>query len=227
MLSASCLNCQCLIPFDLLARWWISNRRPTTKARWGIFWPHFWPDGDGRWRKRRFRSRRKARRRGERWNVYAGWPRGDAGPGVFDPHGHGAALYPIQRRRRISCMGAGCPTPRELSPRSARRQRRCERKGIGLGCCLSAARSATRPAPRLANETPKGSRFLINGEPTDNRLALASKGALRAVFRATGKMAHSAYPELGDSAVHKLVRGDGQAAGAGVAGDRKTWVHRH
>src|SRR5580704_11223254 len=41
--------------------------------------------------------------------------------------------------------------------------------------------------------------------PTDNRLALASKGTLRAVFRASGKMAHSAYPELGDSAVHKLV----------------------
>jgi acetylornithine deacetylase len=56
-----------------------------------------------------------------------------------------------------------------------------------------------------ANKSPKGSRFLINGEPTDNRLALASKGALRAAFRATGKMAHSAYPELGESAVHKLV----------------------
>jgi acetylornithine deacetylase len=58
---------------------------------------------------------------------------------------------------------------------------------------------------KAANLTPKGSRFLINGEPTDNRLALASKGALRAAFKTTGKMAHSAYPELGDSAVHKLV----------------------
>jgi len=52
----------------------------------------------------------------------------------------------------------------------------------------------------------RGSRFLINGEPTNNRLALASMGALRAVFRSTGKMAHSAYPELGDSAIHKLVK---------------------
>ena len=58
---------------------------------------------------------------------------------------------------------------------------------------------------KVANENAKGSRFLINGEPTDNRLALASKGTLRAVLRASGKMAHSAYPELGDSAVHKLV----------------------
>jgi acetylornithine deacetylase len=59
---------------------------------------------------------------------------------------------------------------------------------------------------KAANLAPKGSRFLINGEPTDNRLALASKGALRVVFRATGTMAHSAYPELGESAVHKLVQ---------------------
>jgi len=57
----------------------------------------------------------------------------------------------------------------------------------------------------VANTQPKGSRFLINGEPTDNRLAIASKGALRAAVRAKGKMAHSAYPELGESAVHKLV----------------------
>jgi acetylornithine deacetylase len=57
----------------------------------------------------------------------------------------------------------------------------------------------------VANETPKGSRFLINGEPTDNRLALASKGCLRVELRAHGKMAHSAYPELGESAIDKLL----------------------
>ena len=42
-------------------------------------------------------------------------------------------------------------------------------------------------------------------QPTDNRIALASKGALRAVIRTTGRMAHSAYPELGESATHKMV----------------------
>jgi acetylornithine deacetylase len=57
---------------------------------------------------------------------------------------------------------------------------------------------------KVANESPKGSRFLINGEPTDNRIALASKGALRVILTAKGKMAHSAYPELGESAIHKL-----------------------
>ena len=51
----------------------------------------------------------------------------------------------------------------------------------------------------------RGSRFLINGEPTENRLALGSKGALRYEIRARGKMAHSAYPELGESAIEKLL----------------------
>jgi acetylornithine deacetylase len=56
-----------------------------------------------------------------------------------------------------------------------------------------------------ASEHPRGSKFIINGEPTENKLALGSKGALRYHLEATGKMAHSAYPELGDSAIHKLV----------------------
>jgi acetylornithine deacetylase len=56
-----------------------------------------------------------------------------------------------------------------------------------------------------ANEHPRGSRFLINGEPTDNRLAVASKGTLRVKLTAKGKLAHSAYPELGESAIHKLL----------------------
>ncbi len=57
----------------------------------------------------------------------------------------------------------------------------------------------------FANQHPRGSRFLINGEPTDNRLALGCKGALRPVFEARGRMAHSAYPELGESAIEKLL----------------------
>jgi len=52
---------------------------------------------------------------------------------------------------------------------------------------------------------PRGSRYIVNGEPTENHLALGSKGALRYQVAATGKMAHSAYPELGDSAIHKLI----------------------
>ena len=56
-----------------------------------------------------------------------------------------------------------------------------------------------------ASKSPRGSRFLINGEPTENKLALASKGALRFELSARGRLAHSAYPELGESAIEKLL----------------------
>jgi len=51
----------------------------------------------------------------------------------------------------------------------------------------------------------RGSRYVINGEPTENKLALASKGMLRYELEARGKLAHSAYPELGESAIDRLL----------------------
>ena len=57
----------------------------------------------------------------------------------------------------------------------------------------------------FANKSPRGSRYLINGEPTDNRLAVGTKGVLRLEIEASGRMAHSAYPELGESAIEKLL----------------------
>jgi acetylornithine deacetylase len=56
-----------------------------------------------------------------------------------------------------------------------------------------------------AGKHNRGCRYLINGEPTENRLAVGTKGALRYELTACGKMAHSAYPELGDSAIDKLL----------------------
>jgi acetylornithine deacetylase len=56
-----------------------------------------------------------------------------------------------------------------------------------------------------AAKNPRGSKFLINGEPTENRLAIGSKGALRYEIVCGGRMAHSAYPELGESAIEKLL----------------------
>jgi acetylornithine deacetylase len=58
---------------------------------------------------------------------------------------------------------------------------------------------------QTAAASPRGSRFLINGEPTENHLALGSKGALRYELTARGKLAHSAYPQLGHSAIHSLL----------------------
>ena len=58
---------------------------------------------------------------------------------------------------------------------------------------------------RLANQAARGSRFLIDGEPTDNRLGLATRGILRLKLHAVGRAAHSSFPELGESAIDKLI----------------------
>jgi acetylornithine deacetylase len=59
---------------------------------------------------------------------------------------------------------------------------------------------------RVANShAPEGVKFLINGEPTDNRLGVATRGVLRVRLRARGRAAHSSFPELGDSAIDKLL----------------------
>lgn len=56
-----------------------------------------------------------------------------------------------------------------------------------------------------ADEAARDVKYLINGEPTDNKLASATKGSLRVNLRTTGSAAHSAHPERGDSAIEKLL----------------------
>jgi acetylornithine deacetylase len=76
-------------------------------------------------------------------------------------------------------------------------------RGIGLLFVVGEERNSA--GAYKASTLGRGSRYIVNGEPTENKLALGSKGALRYEVAATGKMAHSAYPELGDSAIHKLL----------------------
>ncbi|HKS04733.1 MAG TPA: M20/M25/M40 family metallo-hydrolase [Gemmatimonadaceae bacterium] len=59
---------------------------------------------------------------------------------------------------------------------------------------------------RLANQLPATSKFLINGEPTESVLASGAKGSLRVVFRTHGRAAHSAYPQLGQSALAPMLQ---------------------
>jgi acetylornithine deacetylase len=58
-----------------------------------------------------------------------------------------------------------------------------------------------------ANRIASRSRFLINGEPTENRLGRATRGVFRIRLRAEGRAAHSGYPQLGESAIEKLLTG--------------------
>jgi acetylornithine deacetylase len=58
-----------------------------------------------------------------------------------------------------------------------------------------------------ANRIASKSAFLVNGEPTDNRLGLATRGVFRVKLTAQGRAAHSGYPQLGESAIEKLIDG--------------------
>jgi acetylornithine deacetylase len=58
---------------------------------------------------------------------------------------------------------------------------------------------------RAANHLPATSRFLVNGEPTESRLASGAKGSQRVIVRTRGRAAHSAYPELGVSAIEPML----------------------
>jgi len=76
---------------------------------------------------------------------------------------------------------------------------------IGLLYTVEEERAST--GAKIANDHPLAAKceYMINGEPTDNDLAIGSKGAFRAKIKTNGKAAHSAYPEQGDSAIEKLL----------------------
>jgi acetylornithine deacetylase len=76
-----------------------------------------------------------------------------------------------------------------------------------IGLLFTVDEEAGSAGARVANGHPlaPACRYLINGEPTDNKLAVASKGSLRLSLNTEGRAAHSAYPEHGDSAIERLL----------------------
>ena len=141
---------------------------------------------------------------GARWNVYAGIP-GQTPELVFSTHMDTVPPYIPFSEDADFLYGRGVSDAKGIIAAQVAAAEALRTAGFKVGMLFVSGEERDSAGAKAANLTPKGSRFLINGEPTDNRLALASKGALRAVFKASGKMGHSAYPELGESAVHKLV----------------------
>ena len=82
---------------------------------------------------------------------------------------------------------------------------RLRSKSAKIGLLFVVGEERDSQGAEKANHHAPGSRFLINGEPTENKIGRASKGTLRVQLTARGRMAHSAYPHLGESAVEKLV----------------------
>ena len=141
---------------------------------------------------------------GARWNVYGG-VEGQTPDLVFSTHMDTVPPYIPFSEDAEFMYGRGVSDAKGIIAAQVAAAENLRVQGFRVGVLFVSGEERDSAGAKIANENPKGSRFLINGEPTDNRLALASKGALRAVFKASGKMGHSAYPELGESAVHKLV----------------------
>ena len=76
-----------------------------------------------------------------------------------------------------------------------------------IGLLFTVDEEVTSAGAKIANDHPmaKSCEFLVNGEPTDNRLAIGTKGSLQATISTNGLAAHSAYPEQGESAIEKLL----------------------
>jgi len=141
---------------------------------------------------------------GERFNVYAAMA-GVTPDVVFSTHMDTVPPYFGSSEDDEFLYGRGSCDAKGIIAAQIAAAERLRESGVKVGLLFVVGEERDSAGAAVANLHPKGSRFLINGEPTDNRLAIASKGALRVELRAKGKMAHSAYPELGESAIDKLV----------------------
>jgi len=142
---------------------------------------------------------------GPRWNVYGG-SSSEKPDLVFSTHIDTVPPYIPFSEDAEFMYGRGVSDAKGIVAAQIAAAEALRADGLRIGLLFVSGEERDSAGAKAANLAPKGSRYLINGEPTDNCVALASKGALRVALSASGKMAHSAYPELGDSAVHKLVQ---------------------
>lgn len=141
---------------------------------------------------------------GERFNIYAALP-GVTPDIVLSTHMDTVPPYFGCREDDEFLYGRGTCDAKGIIAAQIAAADRLRDAGIMVGLLFVVGEERDSAGAKAANKTPKGSKFLINGEPTNNRLALATKGALRVELRCNGRMAHSAYPELGESAIDKLL----------------------
>jgi len=146
----------------------------------------------------------ESRSKSERFNVYAGTA-GENPDVVLSTHMDTVPpFYPSSEDAEF-VYGRGACDAKGIIAAQIIAAERLLAEGVRVGLLFVVGEERDSAGAKTANLQPRGSRFLINGEPTDNRLAVASKGTLRVRLTARGKMAHSAYPELGESATHKLI----------------------
>lgn len=146
---------------------------------------------------------------GARFNVYATEEAQPQPSIVFSTHMDTVPPFIPSSEDAGRIYGRGSCDAKGIIAAQIAAAERLRQQNIYVGLLFVVGEERDSLGAHMANEfaTANGhcSRFLVNGEPTENRLALASKGTLRAEVTARGRMAHSAYPELGDSAIDKLI----------------------
>jgi len=143
---------------------------------------------------------------GDRFNLYATSPDQPQPRIAFSTHMDTVPPFLPSSEDSGRIYGRGTCDAKGIIAAQMAAAERLRRDGIHVGLLFVVGEERDSLGAHVANDhAPAGCRFLVNGEPTENRVALASKGTLRAEVTARGKMAHSAYPELGESAIDKLI----------------------
>jgi acetylornithine deacetylase len=140
---------------------------------------------------------------GARFNVFAHLDSPDV---VLSTHYDCVPPFFPSRIDGQSLIGRGaCDAKGILAAQVAAAERLRARGERRIGLLFVVGEERGSDGAKLANTQPPGSRFLINGEPTDSRLALGTRGVFRARLKARGRAAHSAAPERGESAIDRLL----------------------
>ena len=142
---------------------------------------------------------------GDRFNVWATHPSQPRPELVFSTHMDTVPPFIHSSETPERIYGRGSCDAKGIIAAQIAAAEKLKADGIHVGLLFLVGEERDSQGAQIANLDPHGSRFLVNGEPTENRIARASKGTLRVELVATGKMAHSAYPELGESAIEKLL----------------------
>jgi acetylornithine deacetylase len=138
-----------------------------------------------------------------RFNVYA--KVGD--PLVtFSTHMDTVPPFIPSREDDVNIYGRGaCDAKGLIAAQTFAAKKLVENGVTDLGLLFVVGEEDGSDGARVANSIPTRSKFLINAEPTEGTQALATKGAVRVIIEAQGRAAHSAYPELGESAIETLL----------------------
>jgi acetylornithine deacetylase len=140
---------------------------------------------------------------GPRRNVYAAFGKADV---VLSTHLDCVPPFFPSRLDGDTLFGRGSCDAKGIAACQVAAAELLRREGVSnIGLLFVVGEERGSDGAKLAQSLATGSRFLINGEPTDNRLGIGTRGALRYNLRAKGRAAHSSFPELGESAIDKLI----------------------